>query len=396
MADEIDWRDPRCAEGIMHVMMVSQTNPNMVIKEVTGVNWEDSNLTFAYYSDTRCSGNLSLIDSNWERGPFLRFIYELPNFGYKKTLGTFVVTSENPVIKNGQQTNKLVLHSAALYTLSTDILERDWTINSGTRVSTAIKTNLSTACRPYVYTATYDKTFSSPVLIENNHTRLDILFSLAEQANLRIDADPDGRILVTNYTPPAVKSPSYVIDLDDPRGVAIDGAQPTSDFFENPGRVVVEYNGQDNTISEEEKKRRRKYDPNYTDQVNYVGVANARSGSYTDPSKRGYTVTKFVTLSNMVPSTQAKATSEAQARLSRLVAENISWTLSTIFLPIAIGDAIVLNVANHIEEHYNGTRRCFIKSIELDLQTMRMKLQLKEVAAYDKDENAHGALESPK
>lgn len=359
-----DWRD-LSRRDVLTFEMVSPTSIDQVYGELEGVDLSSSTLTAAYYTDTRTSGSLKVVNSNWVRGSMIRVIHEIPEWGYRNELGTYIVTNDSAERENGVWVTELTLNSR-LFGLSTDKHPRTWTIATNARALKAITDSLKASGCPYTTSGAKDKTYKSAVVVEPGTARLSALFDMANASGNRLDVDGHGRVTVKAAVSPSGKVPSWRIDLSDPRGVAVDGLSRSTDWLQMANVAVVNHKYTDKKSEKE-----------------IVGIARASSSLHQSHAQRGYTVTNFQSVSELSPKTQARAQALANEALAKDSRELIEWELSTTYLPIWEGDVVEL-VVHDGDELYRGVRKCLVKSLDLDLGHMTMNLTLKETSSGDK------------
>ena len=233
----LDWRDPRHSDELI-VQMVSQTNPGTVIGELDGIDRTESSLSAMYYSDTRVSGTLVFIGDGWVRGSFLRLIHRIPEWGWSRTLGTFAVSKDDAVRKDGTWRTTLELRSM-LHTLAEDHAEKPWTLAKGASPLAAMQQVLRAAGRPYVSSGALGGRITSALVMESGESQLSRLFALSEASGNRIDVDGDGDITIGKYVPPSQRASTWELDLEDPRGLVVDGLTRSTDWLSIPSRVIV-------------------------------------------------------------------------------------------------------------------------------------------------------------
>lgn len=367
MAALMDWRDLTRRDQI-RVLMVDPTNIDAVMGELEGVDLSGSSLTAGYYTDTRTSGKLRVVDGNWIRGSFIRVVHVIPEWNYARELGTYLVTNDNAERVNGAWVTTLTLQSL-LFGLSTDKIVRPWAIAANAMMLKAARQCLDAPNYQYDLSGAADTRIKGTKVMTTGTDRLSILFALAKLADNRLDVDGHGRVTLRRYVTPAQRTPAYAIDLRDPRGIALDGLSRSSDYLETPNVVGVCYR--------------------YNDTVDGKGVereinASARvsAGSLHATAARGYTVTDFRELTEMSPKTAARAQALANQYLANDSVEHVEWELSTVYLPIWEGDVVELVVYDG-ERQYQGRRSCMVKSLEVKLSDMTMALTLKETASGD-------------
>ena len=364
----IDWKD-QTREDVLTFQMVSPTNVDKVYGELENVDLSASTLTAAYYTDTRTSGKIRVVGDSWIRGSMIRVIHSVPEWGYKKELGTYIVTADDATYEHGEWVYDLTLNSR-LYGLSTDKHPRPWTIAKNARALTAMQDSLKAAGCPYTMLSPKDKTYKSAKVVESGTTRLSALFDLANAAGDRLDVNGHGRVTIAPYVNPSSVAASFTIDLADERGIAVDGISRSTDWLEMADVAVISHKF---TQKQGGKSVEREV----------TGIAYVSSSMHQAHAKRGYTVTNFQSLSEMSPETTARAQALANAALKKEQRELVEWTMNMMYLPIWEGDTVTLKVHDGLSA-YQGARKCLVKSLDLDLAHMTMKVTLKETASGDK------------
>lgn len=366
----IDWRDQRHS-NVIRVTMVSPTNLEDTYGELEGVDLSGSSISAGYYVDTRTSGNLAVVGDGWIRGSFLRITHEIPEWDFIRDIGTYLVTDDGASRENGVWHYDLQLQSM-LFALSTEKARRPWTLAKGAKAKTAMKQILESSKRPYIDNNSRDYVFGAPLVMESGQSQLSRLFGLTQPSNNRLDVNGRGYVTISPYVLPDSKVPVLEIDLQDPRGVAHDDLERTTDWLQMPTEAVVsfKYTTTSNGKSEEHE-------------INAWATVSA--DNHASRAIRGYVVTDFRTVSDMNPQTQAQAQKLATQYLKGDAREHITWNLTTQYLPIWEGDVITLRVYDG-QEQYTGVRKCLVKNVEIDLQFMTMQLTLKETSSGDDDE----------
>ena len=187
-------------------------------------------------------------------------------------------------------------------------------------------------------------------------------------ANDRLDVDGHGRVVVAPYVAPASRAPSLAIDLADRRGVAQDGITRTTDWLQMPTVAAVQY----------------RYDAGGK-QREINASATVASTAHQSYANRGYVVTDLRQLNEMAPATAQRAQQLAKQFLANDATEHVEWEVTTTYLPVKAGDVVELVVHDGLED-YQGARKCLVKTCELELGTMTMKLTLKETASGDEED----------
>ena len=362
----MDWHD-LTRRGTVTVTMVNPTDLDATMGELEGVDLSGSSISYGYYVDTRVTGKLRVVGDGWVRGSWLRIGYRIPELDYQTELGTFIVTNDSASRARGAWTYELDLQSA-LYGLSTNLLVRPWAIARNAMALTAMRQCVTGGGGEIVTSGARDYRLKSAKVVETGTSRLSALFALCDMANDRLDVDGHGRVVVAPYVAPANRAPSLAIDLADRRGVAQDGITRTTDWLKMPTVAAVHY-------SYDAGGKQREINASAT-------VASTAHQSYAN---RGYTVTDMHQLNEMAPATAQRAQQLAKQYLANDTVEHVEWEVTTTYLPIKAGDVVELIVHDGLED-YQGARKCLVKTCELDLGTMAMKLTLKETASGDEED----------
>lgn len=375
MASKVDWAD-QTRRDVLTFQMVSPTNIDQVYGELEGVDLSGSSLSAAYYTDTRTSGTVRVIGGNWVRGSMIRVIHSVPEWGYRNELGTYIVTDDGASREHGEWSYSLTLHSR-LFGLSVDKHARPWTIAANASALKAIRQSLRASGTPFREISPKDKKYKDAVVVESGTTRLKALFDISEVAGNRLDVDPHGRVTISPATSPASRTCKWRIDLADERGIAVDGLSRTTDWLQMSDMVAVSHKYSDKV---------RKNGKQESVEREITGIAKVSSSTHQAHNKRGYSVVNFISVSEMSPKTAAQAQKLATKYLKDEQHELVEWELRTMYRPVWEGDVVELVVHDGLKE-YQGVRKCFVKSLDLDLKDMTMRLRLKETASGDKGES---------
>lgn len=357
----MDWRDltlPRTVE----VQMVSPQNPSDVLGILEGVDLGRSSIDAAYYTDTRTSGRLYVVNGNWERGTFLRVVARIGDC--ETVLGTYLVADDSASYANGGWVRELTLHSM-LYALSTDKAVKPWTVAKGASAMKAARQMLDGAGKPYRIDGN-DHVAADATVYDSGTSVLERIMSLAYMADNRIDVMPDGTISISKYIDPSVKPAAFEIDLSDPNGIAVDGLQLSTDYLSMPTRFAVAYRWNEGSGDSRVQKE-------------YSAYAD-RSGSNSSAA-RGWTVTDFRVMDETEYSGQSSVQAAADKALAAS-AEQVEWKLKTMFIPVWEGDTVDLIVPD-APKGYSGRRHCLIKNIGINLSDLSLDFTLKETAGGD-------------
>lgn len=364
----VDWRD-QTREDVLHFVMVSPNNIDQTFGELEGVELSGCSLTAGYFTDTRVSGKIRVVNSNWVRGSLIRIIHEVPKWGWRRELGTFIVSADPADRDCGEWVTELTLNSR-LYGLSTEKHPYPWTIAAGASCIAAMDDSLRCSRAPFVIRDANDIRFGGAKVVESGTTRLAALFDLCNASGNRLDVDSHGRIVLSRRVDPSAKVPLFRIDVNDPQGVMAGALSLETDWLGMVDAVAVSHKYSEKVGHSSEERE-------------IAALATMGDNVHHSHVQRGYRVTNFMSLSDMEPKTYERAMQIANENLQREQRELVEWEFPTTYLPLWEGDAVDLYVPDGPYE-YRGLRRCFVKSLDLELEHMTMRLTLKEVASGDK------------
>ena len=369
----MDWKD-LTRKGELHAYLVSPNNLEIIEEELLGIDWSSLKISGAYYSDSRTSGSLRTHYANWNQDdahtPFVRIVYEIPEWNYTRELGTFIVRNDPQEIAEGTHRTDLELQSM-LYALSLEFPEKKKAITPGALVSTAIKSELNDAGLAYVLDDICEYQVNGLAILENGKSRLARLFTLTEMSNNRIDVDGHGTIRLKRYIEPNIQTASCRIDLNDPRGIVKDGIKRTSNYLQQPSEAVIVYKWTETENGESVEHE-------------ITAKATVRAGDHASVGARGYKITAFEQVNDLSPRTAQKAQDLAYEKLRKQMQTKTEWQINTTYLPLWEGDIVELYVPYGAEQ-YQGIRKCLVKNIELSGEYLDMTLTLKETAGGDEE-----------
>lgn len=367
----MDWLD-QTRRGRMRAYMVSPTKMDMIIDEITGVDWSASSISCGYYTTTRTSASLKTVGGNWKRNTFVRLVYEVPEWGYSQELGTYLVSNDNADRHNNVWETTLELHSM-LFALDKEIAPESILVQPDTSVFTPMRNELDLARREHIFVSPRDFRFTKPTVFEGGNSRLSRLSALCSMSDNRIDVNGHGLVTISPYIAPAAKSASIHLSLLDKRGIVFDDVSRTTNWLEIPNQAAVRYKF--STTNEN--------GDTYDDEITAIVYANAYAPN--GANNRGYNITHYEEITDMQPATHARAQEIAAANLAKNSREKVEWTLRTKFLPVWEGSVITLDIPDGLAE-YRGRRHCLVKSVDLTGPYWDMSLTLKETASGDEED----------
>lgn len=358
MAVDYDWSDLSRNDEFLFYCCDPKT---LSIRSVlSNVILNGSSLRWGYETDTRVSGLIKVINSDYVDHSLIRAVHYISDWNYQKVLATMVVTDDPENRTKGAWTTSYELHSA-LSMIEKDCIPWPYTIAVGAKASNVIKNLLGDAGRPYTIGSDFSEyTYngSGPVMYDMGDSRLSDLFDVCNTSGNFINVDGLGHIVMSRYIPLAERSPVYLFDVSDPRTNVIDGISSSSSRLTAPTREIVTYDGQDGNGKD----------------VKIYAYADTKSGETS--VSRGYIVAEVNSVSKLEPATQARANELANSYLNSNTGYSKEWTLSILYVPLDIGDIVELRFPDGDDA---GLHRCLVKSMKLNFSTITLDLTLKEV-----------------
>lgn len=332
-----------------------QVDPNdldFVREELTGVDLRQSSLSFGYYTDTRVSGSLFFVNSNYIEGSLIRIHHYVDVWDYHQELGTFFVGNNSFDYAQGINTNSVDLLSA-LYGMQVEDWAWHYVISSGRYTKSVIQDMLDICGRPGIISESVSNVkFASAIIYEFGENSLASLYDVCSKSNARVDVDGHGRVIINPYVEPKALTPQWTWDFNSINSTITSPITVSNNRLDLPGRVSVIYKNGDTEIA---------------------SVADASTASFGHPGRRGYRKTDTYSLSEMYPVTKSRADELAADLLKESSSPIIEYEFSSLYCPCKIGDGCLLSFADE-------TKTCFVKNIEVSFKPgLEIKVLLKEV-----------------
>jgi hypothetical protein len=349
LINDYDWKNTRRRDTFRFYTCDPRTL--QVRKELKNVILDGSSITWSYTSDTRVSGKIKVLDPDYDGWSSIRVVHEIPDWNYINTLYTGVVTDDPFQYKNGGTVTTYELHSS-LTMLADDLLPYHFIISKGAKASSTIKKIFSICGLKYSFAGNFkDYTYRDNKIFELGDDILSDLFSIADTSSNYMNVNPDGVITFNGYVNPRKKTSVYTLDIYDSRSIVLSGVSGSSNRMEVPTRVLVTYKSGQN--------------------IELAATADAKTG--VTGALRGYTVAKKVTVNNLDPVTQSHIQDIANSKINEVHASDLEFDISVLYVPINAGDVVTFVLH---DGYYKGTYKCLVKTIQMNLDTLVMKLTL--------------------
>lgn len=320
---------------------------------------DSATVTMDITTDTIGQASLEFIDwSQWIENSWIRIVHEVPANNFRENLGTFFVFNEGTSWKYGANAASPTLYSS-LKTLTMDSLPHAIFIGEGAPISRVIgailspafiRYNIDATCGEYYYTSTY--------VIDAGTTRMEALKQVVADVDWEYRLNGDSSITFTKFQPYATRSWAMALDSHSRDSVIEENTiKPEDSKRSVPGRAIVIWKG-DNQEDEPVTA--------YAD----VDFTNAAS-----PQRRGYIVSEVHELSDLSGDrTPENALIYARNFLAKDSTPTKRWSLTTLWLPLHVGDCIMFRAPTDDVFKLN-----LVENIEYDLSKWKLKLTLREV-----------------
>jgi hypothetical protein len=360
----VDWSDLEHKWSI-NVYQLDPADMSSMWGRLEGVDLSTCSISEGYYTDTRVQGQLSYYDAERNRQAFIQIRATVPNV-HTEILGTFLVTNDDVSYEGGSLKTTLNLESM-LYALDVQAMKAPWVVKKGTSFSTFANQILNTCHRPWRNCSMRGYTYGSAVSYSTGTSYLSALYDACSTSNNRLDVDGRGNVTIEPYILPKKRTPIFNINLNDVTGIAHDGVTRSSDYLELPTDCVVYYNRDSDNV---------------TDCVR----GYASNGGRYSFGQRGYVVTKVVSVSEEPKGGATALANKAKTLLANASVENVTWEVTTEYMPVHAGDVGYLQGMTLDISPYNTRQLVMVKNVELELEHMTMKLTLKSANSNDEEE----------
>lgn len=307
------WKDPAYVPELK-VQMVDPWNLEVSRGELSGITKVTT--TEGYYSDTKVSGSIETIGDNYIAGSWLRIIVD------GEPVATFGAQFIKPTQAPECAKKKTYTLQSVLWMLDADINADLVTIGQNTKCSTVISSIGKTVGKTVTFSPGWrDSLYQTAKVYERTDSYRKILADICSKANDQLGADAYGRIEIAPYTAPASKTSAWTIDADDPRGVVLSPGYDDDDETGNAYNrtLVIATGSNDQTI---------------------VASSDAPASDPVSSAQRGWTRTAVHQVSDMTPSTQARANQLVSQYIPDDRSRGITRSCTCLYFPVVGGDVI--------------------------------------------------------
>lgn len=353
------------------VNVVHQTNVDVKLGSLKGVQINGMSITENYYSDSRVQAKVKTVveegasDGYIENGR-LRIILSVPSRSFYEELITGYVSDIDETTEKGY-TQRTYTVEGTIWGLLEHRMKDPVIIAPGaTMIDTWSQLMMFQTRMQYSTAGAQDLTFQNTILYEPGSVLSTILFEISSGYS-RMDVNGHGVVTLTKYTSPSNRTPTRTIDYNDIRGLAMTPLTKNSAKYQTPGRAIVTA-----TVSREQNGE--------TVQEVIAGSYDAPSNSWVSLDSRGY-------LTSIVDSYNGASETPSVTELNNIAQQNwneaqdkgVEWTGKTIFADYHAGEVAYLILPS--KENQNGTNfiKVLVSQVNTNLDTMVQDLTLKEV-----------------
>lgn len=353
------------------VNVVHQTNVDVKLGSLEGVQINGMSITENYYSDSRVQAKVKTVveegasDGYIENGR-LRIILSVPSRSFYEELITGYVSDIDETTEKGY-TQRTYTVEGTIWGLLEHRMKDPVIIAPGaTMIDTWSQLMMFQTRMQYSTAGAQDLTFHNTILYEPGSVLSTILFEISSGYS-RMDVNGHGVVTLTKYTSPSNKTPTRTIDYNDIRGLAMTPLTKNSAKYQTPGRAIVTA-----TVSREQNGE--------TVQEVIAGSYDAPSNSWVSLDSRGY-------LTSIADSYNGASETPSVTELNNIAQQNwneaqdkgVEWTGKTIFADYHAGEVAYLILPS--KENQNGTNfiKVLVSQVNTNLDTMVQDLTLKEV-----------------
>jgi hypothetical protein len=341
-----------------------------VIGVLDNVEPEGSSLSWGYDTDTRFSGTIQTLGSNWIEHSALRVIHRVPEWNYSNVLATGLVMERPWSRTQGGNVVQFQL-SSSLSALERDYLPWHHCISEGANSNDAFRELVNGAegrkCRVEMTARNY--IYKEARVYEMGDSRLEDIKDICSVSGNHYDVDPYGIITIAEEVPPSQRGIKWTLNVGASRTNVLDGLSGSTTKYNSPTRVVSTYKG---TLLDDEGKP-VKGDDEKSQSIELWSLADIPGPE--NSGVRGYTVAVVESIGDLAPQTQEALDARTQSKAQSLSQTYREWECSCLYMPIKAGDMADLVIPDGVDA---GHHKCLVKNVQLELGSMVMGLTLKE------------------
>lgn len=368
----MDWNDTAYAY-LVEVLVVSQTNVDIVLGTLQGFVLSGASITENYNSDSRSQAKITTIVAENESDGYidqarLRILLSIPSRGYSQELITGYVTDISEKTEHGY-TQRDYSIEGTMWGLLNHKIDAPITIGKGASMVTVWRALLQSQTKmQFTAEKAQDHIFSQTIIYEAGSDLSTVLFEISSGYS-RMDNTGHGVVELVKYIAPSKRQPDKTIDVSDVRGLLMYPLEKKSTQWEAPGRAIVTA-----TVSKTDRNG------NTTQEV-LVGTYDAPSSHHTSLAKRGWLRARADSYTGLSENpTKDALKTEARRNWENSQSKYRSWTASSTFANYHAGDVIELIFGiDDSKKDGESSVKVLIENVQTNLENFTQDLTMKEV-----------------
>jgi hypothetical protein len=344
----IDWRNQERIDRFVFEMV----DPDLTTSrgELNGVIRNGSSLCMAYYTETRVSGSLKIVDSNYIENSLIRIHHYIDEWNYHTVLGTFFTDTGELDYEHGVWSGTMPLRST-LWGLKEEAWCWNYIVSAGSYTKDRLADIFRITKRPYeILSSVRNVKYSTSVAFLAGENILSKVFEICDKCNARLDVDGYGKVFVKPDVQPSNLTPVFEYDYDSSDAMIVGAVSFSDGRTEAPGRVGVIFKDGDTEIT---------------------AYSDAPATAHSSSANRGYTKTLVHSLTDMSPQTRTQAQQLANTYLANALNTSDEFSFKSLYVPLNQGDAVSFVIEGK-------SYKCLVKTVEPSLDKgMPMDIRLK-------------------
>lgn len=361
---EMDWTKTGYPY-LVEALVVDQNNINVVLGNLHGFIYQGATVNENYNSDSRVQAKLSTIvaegtSDGYVKRARIRMNLFIPSRDYMSEYVTGYVSNISEKTEHGYTKRDYTIEGT-IWGLLEHKISAPVTVTKGAKLIKSWTSLMGLTRMQYSTSGAQDHTFTKPTVYEVGTSLSTILFEVSSGYN-RMSTNGSGLVTLTKYIEPSKREATRTIDFTDPRGLAKQPIELTSDEWEAPGRAIVTA-----TVSKTD-------DDGKTTQEVVVGSYDAPASHSTSISSRGWLRARSDTYSGVSENpSKSELNAEAKKNWTNSQGKHRQWTFSSVFANYHAGEVVQLIFSN------DEVVKVLVESVRTDFESFSQDLTVKEV-----------------
>lgn len=361
---EMDWTKTGYPY-LVEVLVVDQNNVDVILGNLHGFVYQGASVNENYNSDSRVQAKLTtIVDEGASDGYIkharLRMNLYIPSRDYMDEFVTGYVSNISEKTEHGYTKRDYTIEGT-IWGLLEHKISAPVTISKGAKLIKCWTSLMGLTRMQYSTSGAQDHAFTKTAIYEVGTPLSTILFALSSAYD-RMDNNGHGLVTLSKYVEPSKREATRTIDFTDPRCLAKQPIELTSNEWEAPGRAIVTA-----TVSKTD-------DDGKTTQEVIVGYYDAPASHSTSIASRGWLRARSDTYSGVSENpSKNELKAEAKKNWTNAQGKYRKWTFSSVFANYHAGEVVNLIFSN------DEMVKVLIESVKTDFETFSQDLTVKEV-----------------